>query len=81
MYKIEKAIYPSIVNEMFIKMKISMPEIRFKSSFRFPFYRSDKLQRNLRYRGVMCFNSSSKFVDYNCNFTTLKKRLKTYFLI
>ena len=80
MYKTEKAIYPSVVNEMFMKNEdINARNTRFKSSFRVTFYRSNKLQRNVRYRGVVCFNSLSKFVDYNCTFTTLKKKLKTFF--
>ena len=82
MYKVNRLLYPHTVSQMFIKNQdIHLLNTRYKSLYRIPMFRTVKLQRNIRYRGVICFNSLSNIIDYNCSIYTLKKRLKEYFLI
>lgn len=81
MYKVEKNIFPSVITEMFIKNEaIHEVNTRHKSLYRIPLFRSTKLQRNVRYRGVICFNKLSEIIDYNCSLCTVKKYLKSYLL-
>ena len=82
MYKVNRLLYPYTVTQMFIQNQdIHLLNTRYKSLYRIPMFRTVKLQRNIRYRGVICFNSLSNIIDYNCSIYTLKKRLKEYFLI
>lgn len=81
MYKVEKGIHPRIITDMFVKNEnIHNLNTRHKASYRTPLFKSVKLQRNLRYRGVIYFNDISKIIDTNCSLHTVKKHLKLYLL-
>ena len=64
MYKVEKSIHPLVISNMLIKNEdVHSLNTRYKTSFRAPLYKSIKAQRNISYRGVMCFNCLSSEID------------------
>ena len=81
MFKFVKGLLPDIFNEMFIRNNnVSVQNTRQSNYLRTPSCRTAMIQKTVRYKGVIGWNSIVKKLDNFCSLHSFKRRLKHYLL-
>jgi hypothetical protein len=81
MYKVNRNEYPHIVCDMFqSNVSIHQYNTRQRSQYHVPICHDNISQNNIRYKGVLIWNTITTSIDYHCSYHTFKKHVRNFIL-